>query len=262
MRVSEKRLSSLTSRELSDRLTANSILCLPVGSIEQHGPHLPLDTDVIIAETVAQKLIEHFADTYDLWQLPTLAVTLAREHEWAHGTLSLSIDTLVGMLRDIGRSIARATPTRHLIMINGHGGNSGVLSAVAQDLRADHGLNVCIFHPAGLVTPTSDGGAPDYHGGMVETSLMLALAPERVRDERLRDAGPSSFGHPYQRAIARRGVSWPWTSDDARIAQDGVIGDPRGATAEAGAGFLKTILEAGGAVLEQLLANPLPASTR
>ena len=86
----EKRLiGELVSQDVAEHLRASSILCLPIGSIEQHGPHLPLNTDVVLAEEFTRRIIARWGDTYDLWQLPTLPLSPAREHEWAAGTFSL-----------------------------------------------------------------------------------------------------------------------------------------------------------------------------
>ena len=102
--VPSRSIGELTYPDISKRLRASSILCLPIGSIEQHGPHLPLNTDVVLAEEFTRRIIARWGDTYDLWQLPTQAVSLAREHEWAPGTLSLSIE---GMTRTHSRPGAR-----------------------------------------------------------------------------------------------------------------------------------------------------------
>src|SRR5664279_3979786 len=140
-------IGELTFLEVSKLLSERSILCLPIGSIEQHGPHLPLNTDVVLAEEITRRIIARWGEPLDLWQLPTLAISLAREHEWAPGTLSLSIQGMTAIMRDLGREIARALPARNLVIVNGHGGNRGILEALIQDFRADFGLNVCVMHP-------------------------------------------------------------------------------------------------------------------
>ena len=122
-------IGELTFPEISKLLSESSILCLPIGSIEQHGPHLPLNTDVVLAEAFTQLIIARWGEPLDLWQLPTLATSLAREHEWAPGTMSLSIQGMTAFMRDLGREIARALPARNLVVVNGHGGNRGILEA-------------------------------------------------------------------------------------------------------------------------------------
>src|SRR3974390_2120971 len=147
---SNRLIGELTFLEISNRLGKRSILCLPIGSLEQHGPHLPLNTDIVLAEGLTERIILRWGESFDLWQLPTISISLAREHEWARGTRSLSVKGMTTLLRDIGREIARAMPSRNLAVINGHGGNRGILEALAQDLRADFALNVCILHPGAL----------------------------------------------------------------------------------------------------------------
>src|SRR5262245_28082742 len=92
----------------------SSILCLPLGAIEQHGAHLPLDTDVVVAEGVTARLLQRWGEEFDLWQLPTLSIGLSREHDWAAGTLSLSIHGFTAYMRDLAAAVVRALPSRNL----------------------------------------------------------------------------------------------------------------------------------------------------
>ena len=94
---SVRSVGELTSPEVSQCLQATSILCLPIGAIEQHGAHLPLDTDVVVAEELTRRIVARWGDELDLWQLPTVSISLSREHDWAPGTLSLSIQNFVAL---------------------------------------------------------------------------------------------------------------------------------------------------------------------
>src|SRR5471032_1475920 len=123
--VPSRIIGELTFSEITTFLSERSILCLPIGSIEQHGPHLPLNTDVVLAEEFSRRIVARWGESLDLWQLPTLSISLAREHEWAPGTMSLSIQGFTSFMRDLGREISRALPARNLAIINGHGGNRG-----------------------------------------------------------------------------------------------------------------------------------------
>ena len=109
---------------------ANSVLCLPLGSTEQHGPHLPLNTDTLIAEALTARIVARWGDIYDLWQLPALPVGLSREHAWAPGTVSHSVAAMTSLLRGKADEIVRSLPARNLLIVNGHGGNRGILEAV------------------------------------------------------------------------------------------------------------------------------------
>ena len=248
-------IGELTFLEISRALKESSILCLPIGSIEQHGPHLPLNTDVILAEEFTRRIIARWGESLDIWQLPTLAMSLAREHEWASGTMSLSIQGITAFMRDLGREIARALPARNLAIINGHGGNRGILEALAQDLRADFGLNICILHPAAWVEVEANLEIPEIHGGKNETSMMLAIAPQLVRQDQIAQLKNSPDGKAIRKAILDRAVSWPWTTDDKRIADMGVIGDAKAASAEFGERILGHVVEMAGGVLKQLAAQ-------
>jgi len=251
--VPSRLIGELTFPEVSNRLSERSILCLPIGSIEQHGPHLPLNTDVVLAEEITRRIIARWGEPLDLWQLPTLAISLAREHEWAPGTMSLSIQGMTAIMRDLGREIARALPARNLAIINGHGGNRGILEALAQDLRADFGLNVCVMHPAAWVAVDATAAIPEIHGGKNETSMMLAIAPHLVRRDQIAQLKNPPAGEAIRKTILGRGVTWPWSTDDKQIADLGVIGDAQAASAEFGKQVLDHVVETAGGVLSQLL---------
>ena len=246
-------VGELTFREISALLKASSILCLPIGSIEQHGPHLPLNTDVVLAEEFTRRIMARWGESFDLWQLPTLALSLAREHEWASGTMSLSVQGMTALMHDLGREIARALPAKNLAVINGHGGNRGILEAIAQDLRADFGLNVCVLHPAAWFEGDVNSAIPEIHGGKNETSMMLAIAPHLVRRDQIAQLKRSPNAEAIRETILNPGVTWPWSTDDERIADMGVIGEAQAATAEFGKKLLDHVAEAAGGVLNQLL---------
>jgi creatinine amidohydrolase len=245
-------LGELTFHDVARAIKATSILCLPLGAIEQHGAHLPLNTDVIVAEGLSRRLLERWGDEFDLWQLPTLPVGLSREHDWAAGTLSLSIHGFTGYMRDLAATIARSLPARNLAIINGHGGNRGILENLLHELAGDFGLNAVVLHPFDLAG--ADPSTIDVHGGRGETSVMLALAPDKVRRDRIASGGPPE-PKAVQALIFERGATWGWRSDDARLGRDGIIGDASGATAELGTALLDRMTAASGGVFVQLLEN-------
>jgi creatinine amidohydrolase/Fe(II)-dependent formamide hydrolase-like protein len=251
--ASARLIGELTFLEVSERLRATSILCLPIGSIEQHGPHLPLNTDAVLAEGMTRLIVARWGEALDLWQLPTVSVSLAREHEWAPGTLSLSVTGMTTYVLDLGRTIAKSLPARNLMIVNGHGGNRGILEALALDLRADCGLNVCVFHPAALAHTAADSAAPEIHGGKNETSMMLAIAPHLVRSDKIAALKNPPDDEAIRKTILQRGVTWPWSSGEKGLADTGVIGDPKAASAEYGQQIIDRAVETAGAVLKQLL---------
>jgi creatinine amidohydrolase len=217
---------------VAERVSPTSIVIVPVGAIEQHGPHLPLDTDLVIPCRTADALVDDHGEELDLWLLPPIAVSKSNEHAWAPGTMWLSARTLLSVLEDIGRSVA-ALPTRRLVFLNGHGGNSALINVACREIRLETGIMTFLAHP---MVPPDQGGASvesergmGVHGGHFETSLMLHLAPDRVDLDAATSAVPDldndhvRFGGP---------VSFGWLSTD--FGDAGHIGDPTGASAAAG----------------------------
>ena len=245
-------IGDLTFQEAGAALRASSILCLPMGSMEQHGPHLPLNTDTVLAEAFTGKIIARWGEAYDLWRLPPVPIGLSREHDWASGTLSLSVGGMTAYLRDLARDIARSLPARNLMIVNGHGGNRGILEALGRELSGDFGFNLCTLHLGAMMSTATDATAPDIHAGKDETSVMLALAPDLVRRDRIRYLKAPPDNDAVRAAILDPAVSWPWSSGDKRLADLGVIGDAASASAEHGHAIVERVVERAGAVLKQL----------
>ena len=228
-------LAHLRAPDIARRLGERSIIVQPLGAVEQHGPHLPLITDLLVAERVAAAAIERVGDDLDVWLLPSLAYTKSNEHAWSPGTVWLSPSTMLAVLDDIGRCVA-LTPARRLVFMNGHGGNSALVNVANRELRLRHGLMTFLAHP-GLPPDQGGGSPPDelgmgVHAGTDETSIMLHLAPELVDMSSARRQVPEHLaGNRYVRFGGP--VSFGWLSDD--FGDDGVIGDPLPATAERGA---------------------------
>ena len=252
MTAVNRALGELTSPDVSRLLKDTSILCLPLGAIEQHGPHLPLNTDCVIAEGLTRRLVARWGEALDLWQLPALPIGLSREHDWAAGTLSLSIQGFTALLRDLAREIVRALPARNLVFVNGHGGNRGLLECLQHELHGEFGLNCCALHPFDLGKRDGDPAPADVHGGKDETSVMLALAPELVRRDLIAPPGRSD-PEAVRSLIFGRGTTWPWRTDDPRLARAGVIGDASAASAEIGEAIVNRTVEAAGSVFKTLL---------
>jgi creatinine amidohydrolase len=248
-------IGDLTFEDVTTALRQSSVLCLPMGSMEQHGPHLPLNTDAILAEAFTARIVERWGETFDLWRLPPLAIGLSREHGWAPGTLSLSVSTMTALLRDLGREIARALPTRNLLIVNAHGGNRGILEALGRELRADFGLNICALHTGALMSPVANATHPEIHAGSDETSAMLALAPQLVRRDRIASFKGTADGEAVRALILDPATSFPWSSDDRRLAEAGVIGDAGEASVDHGQAIVARVTEAAGDALRRLREN-------
>ena len=248
-------LGDLTFPEVSERLSETSILCLPIGAIEQHGAHLPLNTDVIVAEELTRRIVARLGDELDLWQLPTIAISLSREHDWAPGTLSLSIQGFVTLVRDMAGHIVRALPARNLAIVNGHGGNRGVLDNLIHELSGDFDLNACVIHPFDLSKVEIRRTIPDVHGGKDETSVMLALAPQLVRRDMIQPPAMPPDTGAIGALIFDRGVSFPWRTDDPRLTATGTIGEAHAASPELGQLIIDSVVEESRDVLRRLLEN-------
>jgi creatinine amidohydrolase len=227
-------LTELSAPDIAAALGPDSVLVLPTGALEQHGPHLPVATDLIIAEAMAERTVAEYGDELDLWLLPPLAYTKSDEHAWSAGTFWLSASTLTAVLTDIGRSVA-TTPARRLAFLNGHGGNSALLQVANRELRREFGLRTFTLHPG--VPPDQGGASPadelgmGVHGGTEETSLMLHLRPDLVDLDRAERWVPEHLAE-YRHVRFGGSVSFGWLSDD--FGPSGVLGDPTAATAERG----------------------------
>jgi mycofactocin system creatininase family protein len=221
-------MSGLDQRTWPDaeRDGGDSLLAVPVGATEQHGPHLPLTTDTEIAEALAERL----AAVEDcVWVGPALAFGASGEHAGFPGTVSIGAEATELALVELCRSAAASFAS--VLLISTHGGNAAPLAAAVELLQAE-GREVRAWTPRW-------GG--DAHAGRVETSLMLAIAPQRVRLE-LAEAGNTQ---PLAELLPRLRAGGVRAS-----AANGVLGDPAGASPEEG----EALLAAAVAELRELVA--------
>jgi creatinine amidohydrolase len=228
------RFAYLSSAQVK-QLPPETLIIQPIGAVEQHGPHLPLITDALIAETVATRAVERSSASAQV--LPTLAYGTSNEHLGFSGTISMSARTLIDVALDVGRSVHRSG-LQTLVFVNGHGGQPQLLELTARDIRAETGLRVFVITvgrlglPAGVTAVDASFG---YHGGDVETSVMLALCPEAV-DMSL--AAPDGLAardafSGMDFLTLEGAVPTAWLTRD--LSDSGVLGDPRSADAERGA---------------------------
>ena len=229
--------SALTTDEFRHRDMCRTIAVLPVAAIEQHGPHLPLSTDLDIAVGYLARLMALPADDLDVLVLPVQAIGKSDEHDAFPGTLSLTSATALGAWGEIGTGIHRAGCTK-LVLVTAHGGNSGLIDLVAADLRAR--LDMVAVTTAWSRFGYPEGLFPEaeirhgIHGGGIETALMLALCPDRVRIDRIADFTPRTLEmeQAFTHLRAGRPAAFAWKAGDLNPA--GAIGDARLGTAEAG----------------------------
>ena len=252
-----RELVELSGPAVAATLTADSILVLPTGSIEHHGAHLPLSTDLIMADVLAGAVVDAAASAgLDVWKLPALSYTKSDEHHWAPGTVWLSWDTLMRTVVDIGRSVAN-TPARALVFYNGHGGNIALLQVALRELRRQFGLRTFLL---GAAIPAGDGvEGPDergfgIHGGHGETSLLMHLRPELVDLTKATREVPDALADFEYVKFNGGPVSFGWLSND--FGPTGVIGDPTRATAEWGAALYERAVADGVAALREIVRFP------
>jgi creatinine amidohydrolase len=203
-------LGGMTWKEIDDPL-----VLVPVGSCEQHGPHLPLHTDTVIATGLAHDLAARRGDCV---VAPAITVSASGEHAGFPGTLSVGTDVMAGIVIELARS---ADWAHGVVFVNGHGGNASAMERAALVFEREQ-REVLVWWPR-----LGDG---DPHAGHTETSLMLALAPDEVRLEQA-EAGPI----PAMADLIRCGVR--------PLSENGVLGDPTGATADHGVELFRQLAD-------------------
>ena len=213
------RLGDVTWTDLWN-LAPRPIIAIPVGSCEQHGPHLPLDTDTRIAVAVAEGLVSSF-EPGDVLIGPTLAATSSGEHAGFPGTLSIGADVVEQTIVELVRS---ADWSAGVVLVNGHGGNARPVQQAVSKLLGE-GRRVLAWWPH---IHNGDG-----HAGESETSMMLALAPSLVRMSRA-EAGRSEPIVDLIEELRANGVR--------AVSPNGVLGDPRSATANHGKALLTRLI--------------------
>jgi creatinine amidohydrolase len=237
-----------------------TIALLPVSATEQHGPHLPLSTDAVINSGLVQALLARLPASASVLVLPALEVGDSLEHTAFAGTLTVELQSLLGLWLSIGRSVAHAG-VRKLVIFNSHGGQRGLVDQAALRLRAERGLLVVRAHSFALGMPEGlfevDELAHGLHGGAVETSLMLHLRPDLVRPERIADF--ASLGRTLAARGGVLGVEKPigigWMAQDLNPA--GVCGDATAASADKGRALLAHAAERLVTLLADVAEMPL-----
>lgn len=221
---------------------------LPLAAMEAHGSHLPLATDRIIIDAI----LDRVATTQPVARLPCLWLGASAEHADRPGTLSQDAETMIAQILAIGEGLARTGITR-LVLANGHGGNRALGELAALKLRTRCKMLVANAHwldfglPEGFQAPANP--AQDWHGGWMETSIMLALDPGMVG--KAKSSPAITDGLPP--LLAPQGpIGWGWMTSD--LSPSGTIGRPELASARIGETLLDHAADGFGHLLDQMAA--------
>ena len=256
--------SQLTTRDFAALDVAATVAVLPLGATEQHGPHLPLGVDTVLADGIVTAALPLLPAKLPVLFLPTQQIGLSPEHARFAGTLTLSAETVIRMWNEIGAGVARAG-VKKLVLFNAHGGHVGAMDIVARELRAAHGL--IVYSVSWFNLPLGDAGAQfgadehrfGVHAGDIETSMMLALAPQQVRMGEAKNFRSTSEQRAADYAILGNGKSAKlgWAMEDYN--PQGAAGNAAAATAARG----QAVVDAAAAQLALLLAevSRLPLDT-
>lgn len=244
-----KRYQDLTKLEMEQVKKEETIILIPVGALEQHGNQAPLGTDNIIAgamtEQIERALKEAGETDFPMLVFPHIPVGLSTEHKNFCGTVTLRPDTYYHLLYDICVSLARHG-FRKIAFLICHGGNAPIIHVLSRELRSELGIlpfflsSGAFGHPEVKAT-VSEGNRWDFHGGEMETSMVMAVDETLVKLETSEAGIPKAFEH--NKALLPYGnTSIGWMSEDWKTEDGkpiGIGGDPRGASAEKGERILK-----------------------
>jgi creatinine amidohydrolase len=257
----ETRLALLSWREAAELDRDRTIALLPTGAVEQHGPHLPLDTDTFLTTRVAEEAAARARRGGPVLVAPTLAFGSSAHHMAFAGTLTLSPATFLTVLGELCAGVAHHG-FRRLLVVNGHGGNSALAREAVQQLAVQTPVLVAAVDYWALAREAVAGLRDSPPGGMAhacefETSLMLHLRPESVRRELVRREIPEPRFAGERLDLVRPGmVAAGWRTDE--LSSSGVIGAPDLATAEKGEHLFEACVEGLSGLIEELRAARLP----
>jgi len=237
--------------ELPDK--ANTVIVLPTGATEQHGPHLPCAVDTVIAAGVVGHALTRLPASVPAYAMAPITYGKSEEHLHFPGTVTLTGETLLATMNEIGESVYRAG-FRKLLIVNGHGGQPQVMEMSARELRLRHGDFIVVPsftwrvpHVAGQFMSDKEKKLA-MHAGHAETALMLALAPDTVRMDRAVVNYPPVFPSSLLSPDGRPACAW-----SARdFGPSGIIGDPLPATPEQGLAILDSLAESWASAITEL----------
>jgi creatinine amidohydrolase len=241
----------LTWKQVDALPRASTLLVLPTAAIEQHGHHLPLATDTLINNLLLGKALALIPAELPIYALPPVCYGKSNEHAGFPGTLSVSAQTFLAVVRDLGSSIA-ASGFKKLVLYNTHGGNTSLVDVLARDLRAEFGLRTfSLFGSPGAAFEGVSAQERTYgfHAGEIETSYLLHATPELVHAEEYTANYIARVDDGELLKPEGSSANFAWLTKD--ISPSGVLGDPSAATAEKGERWSN---EAAARIAEMLVA--------
>ncbi len=239
---------------------ANTVVVLPTGAMEQHGPHLPCAVDTIICAGVIGHALARLPDAVPAFAMAPITYGKSEEHLHFPGTMTLSGPTLLATMNELGESVYRAG-FRKLLIVNGHGGQPQVMEMAARELRLRHGDYIVVPHSTWRLPHVGGKFFSDQekrlamHAGHGETAIMLALAPDTVRMHRAVANYPPVFPSKLLSPDGRPACAW--SSRD--FGPSGVIGDPLPATREQGEAILESLAQSWAEAITELHHARWPA---
>jgi creatinine amidohydrolase len=247
----ERNFAYLTWKQVDALPRDSTLLVLPTAAIEQHGHHLPLATDTLINNLLLGKALAQLPAEMHIYALPPVCYGKSNEHLGFPGTLSVSAQTFLAVVRDLGASIA-ASGFKKVVLYNTHGGNTSLVDVMARDLRAEFGLRTfSLFGSGGAAFEgvSIQERTYGFHAGEIETAYLLHATPELVYPEEYTANYIARVDEPEMLKPEGSSANFAWLTRD--IAPSGVMGDPSPATAENGERWSN---EAAARIAEILLA--------
>ncbi|MDR3737564.1 MAG: creatininase family protein [Terracidiphilus sp.] len=230
----ERNFAYLTWKQVDALPREETLLVLPTAAVEQHGHHLPLATDTLINNLLLGKALAKIEPELAIYALPPVCYGKSNEHIGFPGTLSVSAQTFMAVVRDLGASIA-ASGFKKVALYNTHGGNTSLVDVMARDLRAEFGLRT--FTLFGSPGAKFEGVSEQertygFHAGEIETAFLLHATPELVHTDEYTANYIARIDDGAVLKPEGSPANFAWLTRD--IAPSGVLGDPTAATAEKG----------------------------
>ncbi|HEY3184921.1 MAG TPA: creatininase family protein [Gaiellaceae bacterium] len=254
-------LGSLSWQEAAGLDAERTVAVIPVAALEQHGPHLPLDTDTFLVTTVVEAAAQLAGTRGPVLVPPTIFAGSSEHHMAFAGTISLRPETLAAVVRDVCLSLAQHD-FRRLLIVNGHGGNRALLAAAVQSIGAQAPVSIATLDYWTLAAEAVTDLRESPPGGMAhacefETSLMLHLRPESVRTELIAHEIPETrFSLERLDLFERAPLTVHWKTHE--LSSSGVLGAPDLATAEKGRVFFEACVAGLADLIEELRTVALP----